>query len=339
METDRNSVAARNYAGTNECHGWVGVRFEHEAGGSPSDIILHINMRDDSNLAQQAAVGILGVNLIHAAFHAGASLQALLDDVYEQLSIDRLEIDLVELSGPAFGEQDHCDTGLALVRNHMARAVLFKPDGMLAPPTEVLRKRPIVVSRILGRDSTPQDRQRLVAGSRMLPEEVSDLERDILAVLEVNLDTGDESDQNAPRERLADLLEQGEWALLSGLPEAYQLTSYMRRYSHAPLRFVLGVSTLVYVMHHRHYGDVPGGALEAIGKLFATNVRIYASEMPRAEVESHLATLGVDPDFLTLESQEMVSAAQLKLKPPFDLLYQYLLDIGWILPLEMPAEQ
>lgn len=75
----------------------------------------------------------------------------------------------------------------------------------------------------------------------------------------------------------------------------------------------------------------------AIGKLLATNVNIYTSDMPRAEIESHLATLDVDPDFLTLDDQEVISAAQLKLKPPFDLLYQYLLDIGWILRLEMPA--
>ena len=35
----------------------------------PSDILLHINMRDSSNVLQQEAIGILGVNLLYAAFY------------------------------------------------------------------------------------------------------------------------------------------------------------------------------------------------------------------------------------------------------------------------------
>jgi hypothetical protein len=58
-----DTVAARNYAGTNEPHGWVGLRFQLQPEGQPNDIVLHINMRDSSNLLQQQAIGILGVNL------------------------------------------------------------------------------------------------------------------------------------------------------------------------------------------------------------------------------------------------------------------------------------
>ncbi|HET9378421.1 MAG TPA: hypothetical protein VFO40_25860 [Chthoniobacterales bacterium] len=59
-----DTVSARNYAGTNESHGWVGLRFQSQPGGPTSEILLHINMRDSSNALQQEAVGILGVNLI-----------------------------------------------------------------------------------------------------------------------------------------------------------------------------------------------------------------------------------------------------------------------------------
>src|SRR5271163_2597286 len=73
-----DTIAARNYAGTNEAHGWVGLRYQPEVGGPPSDVILHINLRDSSNLMQQEAVGILGVNLIYAAFHQTENMESFL---------------------------------------------------------------------------------------------------------------------------------------------------------------------------------------------------------------------------------------------------------------------
>ena len=78
-----DTVSARNFSGTNECHGWMGIRFQNEPGGQGNDILLHLNLRDFSNLLQQEVLGIGGVNLIYAAFHqrtspAGSS-KALVD--------------------------------------------------------------------------------------------------------------------------------------------------------------------------------------------------------------------------------------------------------------------
>src|SRR5215469_12627539 len=64
-----DTISARNYAGTNEPHGWVGLRFQVQPGGQPSEIVLHINMRDPSNPLEQEAIGILGVNLIYAVLN------------------------------------------------------------------------------------------------------------------------------------------------------------------------------------------------------------------------------------------------------------------------------
>src|SRR5271166_3668604 len=64
-----DTVSARNFAGTNEPHGWVGLRFQLQPGGPPNDILLHINMLDPTNALEQEAIGILGVNLIYSAFY------------------------------------------------------------------------------------------------------------------------------------------------------------------------------------------------------------------------------------------------------------------------------
>src|SRR5258708_39800896 len=68
-----DTVSARNFAGTNECHGWVGLRFQQTPSGPASDVILHVNLQDPTNLQQQHAVGSLGVNLIYASGHHLAS--------------------------------------------------------------------------------------------------------------------------------------------------------------------------------------------------------------------------------------------------------------------------
>ena len=56
-----DTVSARNFAGTNDAHGWIGLRFQLQPGGPASNVLLHINMRDASNVLQQQAIGILGL--------------------------------------------------------------------------------------------------------------------------------------------------------------------------------------------------------------------------------------------------------------------------------------
>src|SRR6267142_217089 len=81
-----DTVSARNFAGTNEAHGWIGLRFQLQPGGPPNDVLLHINMRDPSNVLQQQAIGILGVNLIYAAFYEVQTQESFLEGLDKTLS-------------------------------------------------------------------------------------------------------------------------------------------------------------------------------------------------------------------------------------------------------------
>lgn len=65
--TFADTVSARNFHGTNECHAWMGIRFQTEPGADDSCLIIHVRMLDDNNPAQQEALGIVGVNLIYGA--------------------------------------------------------------------------------------------------------------------------------------------------------------------------------------------------------------------------------------------------------------------------------
>ena len=126
-----DTISARNYAGTNEPHGWVGLRFQLQPGGQPNDIVLHINMRDPSNALQQEAIGILGVNLIYAVFYQLQTKESFFENIAQDVE-KRIEIDYVELRGTAFEGWDQRAILAQLVRAGLAEAVCFQTAGHLS---------------------------------------------------------------------------------------------------------------------------------------------------------------------------------------------------------------
>src|SRR5262249_26760914 len=140
-----DTVAARSFRGDNEQHGWVGLRFQAASGSRPSDILLHVALRDRTVEQQRSALGVLGVNLVHAAFREKAEAAPFLRAVFEGLSLDRLEVDVVELAGPAFEGQDSRVWCLEALRLGLTCALLFDGTGRPDQPSTVLRKRSLIV--------------------------------------------------------------------------------------------------------------------------------------------------------------------------------------------------
>ena len=124
-----DTVSARNFAGTNDPHGWVGLRFQLQPAGPPNDVLLHINMRDPSNVLQQEAIGILGVNLIYAAFYELQTEESFLAGLAQDVVKERIEIDYVDLRGPAFEGWDRRSLLAHLVSGGFAEAVFFPSKG------------------------------------------------------------------------------------------------------------------------------------------------------------------------------------------------------------------
>ncbi|PYT70425.1 MAG: hypothetical protein DMG42_19305, partial [Acidobacteria bacterium] len=141
-----DTVSARNYAGTNDPHGWIGLRFQLQPGGPTNDILLHINLRDSSNVLQQEAIGILGVNLIHAAFYQLGTKESFFAGLAQDVPRERIEIDFVDFRGPAFASWDRSTLLAYLVHAGLAEAVFFSSTGAAVPPTEALYKKAVVLA-------------------------------------------------------------------------------------------------------------------------------------------------------------------------------------------------
>jgi len=332
-----DTVSARNYAGTNECHGWLGLRFQTRPGAAPSDVLLHVNLRDATNLQQQQALGILGVNLVHAAFFAlekrGRTLAALQDG----LSLERVELDYVELSGPAFAGADERALGIELVRAGLANAVVLSRQGRLETPGEFLRKSPLVVERHAQRTVAPDAGRRLAPAARQLARELPSRERPPLALFEVSL-LGAEGTRVPPQATLLRLCKtlgaRGFPVLLTRYPRGYQLGEYLRRYTREPLVFTLGVDALLELLRSGAERELAGSAFEALGKLLGEDVRMFVEPRPARELRASLRRAGLDPKGVRFPDTDAVRVGELELAPPLGHLLAYLLGSGCVVPLE-----
>ena len=121
-----NTVAARSYQGSNDCHGWMGVRYQSAPDSPPNQTVMHVRLLDRDAVAQQEALGILGVNLLYAALNQGySSPEAALRSLLDGLTPQRLEVDMVHLSGPSAEGVDHRLLSLQLVQMQLSDAAMF----------------------------------------------------------------------------------------------------------------------------------------------------------------------------------------------------------------------
>jgi hypothetical protein len=330
-----DTVSARNYLGTNDCHGWVGLRFMPEPGVGANDVILHVNLRDPSNLRQQEAVGILGVNLIYAAYHALGSAEEFLASVFEELGLHRVEIDCLELAGPSFQFWDGEEIHAFLVAGGYAEAVVFPTDNQLVPPNELLYKRTVVLAPG-GFDNVGQPQASLIQDTlAQLPEEELEGSKGAtgLFCLSIAGTSAEGKGVHATKEitqRVKTLQKLGLGVMIFRAKELYTMSAYANRYTKSRIHFAIGLTVLVRVFEDR-YKDLPGTLLEGIARLFTQNVRLSVYPMAAEEVQKRVNTAGLT-GWRWKEIDGMVSADNLHPSGPLDSLYQYLLSSELIIP-------
>jgi hypothetical protein len=338
-----DTVSARNFAGTNDPHGWVGLRFQMQPGGPANDVLLHINMRDPSNVLQQEAIGILGVNLIYTAFYELQTEELFLAGLAEDIVKERIEIDYIDLRGPAFESWDRRTLLAHLVSGGFAEAVFFPSTGPTVPPTEALYKKAVVLAPGYfghGDASHSQVHIRLLAAAiQELHKELGDAK---VAPAGFFCVTAAPITQKEPVPEVPDLLRRinallaaGGDVLLFRQSELYNMKTLVGRYTQAPVRFAVGVSLMIQAFEGI-YGNLEGRLLEALARLLAQNVRIYVYPMSSAELREKLKGLSVS-GWEWSETNGMVSATQLRHPPPLGHLYAYLLASNFLVPMQVPA--
>jgi len=327
-----DTVSARNFAGTNECHGWMGLRFQQTPGGPASDVVLHINLQDPTNLQQQEAAGILGVNLIYAAVHHLGSPEEFLAGLFEDLSLERMEIDLADLKGPAFESWDKRKLHASLVTNGYAEAVAFSAEGAMVPPTELLYKKALVLAPGLFEIASDMHGQLIQTTLAQLPGEELEQSKGSLGLFclpgQPMIPGGRTPTAEHQVQHVNDLQKLGFGTLIFRAKELYAMGAYVSRYTKSQVYFSVGLSVMIYAMQDR-YKNLDGALLEGTARLFTQNVRLSVYPMTETALKARLAELGAGQ--WTYEVTDgLVYVDNLHPAEPINFLFRYLLACGFV---------
>jgi hypothetical protein len=278
-----NTMSALNYQKTNEGHGWMGVRFQLEPNGEFNDVVLHVKLLDNDNNLQQQAVGVLGVNLMYACFYYHEIAPVFLLSLMDDLSRDRIQIDMIRFEGPMFSKVDNRLMSLHLVKYGFSDVAVFGPDGKNQQPSEVLYKKHIVVIRGRFRPIINVHLDMLNTGVKQFMQE-SDVDKEnVMVVTELTLQAlkerdaaeSDEIDEKDFLDRVDILCSLGQTVLISNFHEYYKLVAYLSKITKLKLGVVLGYPNLEYIFSEEHYLDLPGGILESFATLFSRKVKLF----------------------------------------------------------------
>ncbi len=309
-----DTVAARSFKQHNESHGWLGVRFQAETRGEPSQIIVHVRMLDEDNVDQQEALGVVGVNLLYGAFYYHQP-EKLIASLQENLAEARIEVDMIKFSGPAFAGVDNRLMSLQLVSQGLTNAVMFTADGESVQPAEVLYKKALLVERGSFRPVTNATNDMLNGARSVLLEQCKYSESDLVVLMEMTLENLLSEGQLNHADFLArvDILGAlGRTVLVSKFGEYYRLAAYLSRYTNKMIGLVMGVPSLMEIFDEKYYLNLEGGILEALGRMFKSGLKLYVYPM----IED--------------ETGRLVTATKIDVAPNLRSLFHYLIDNEFI---------
>ncbi len=277
-----NTVATIDFAKQFKGHGWVGIKYQLEPDEDYNEIIIHIRFKETDARLQQETLGILGVNLIYGAFYKYNDPKKLLRYLYDHLDKDQLEIDTINFSGPRFADVDNRLMSLQLVKNGMTDAVMFNPEGHNILPAAVLYKKNILALRGSFRPVTKVNMDMYKKSLAMFLDENKVDKDNTLVVFEItlsNLRSDGEIDERDFMDRAELLCSLGQTVMISNFQEYYKVVEYFSNYTKARMGLAMGVNNLVDIFDEKYYRHLSGGILEAFGKLFYRDLKVFLYPM------------------------------------------------------------
>lgn len=282
-----NTVATIDFSKRYKGHGWVGIRYQLDPTQKEFDeIILHVRFKQNEARLQQETLGIVGVNLIYGAFYKYNKPRKLLKYLYDHIDRDTLEIDMVNFSGPNFKDVDNRLISLQLIRNDMTDAVMFGPDGNNLLPAAILYKKNILALRGSFRPVTKVNMDMYQKSYDIFIREQTVEEDKSIVIFEITLDNLKASGEINERDFLdrAELLcSLGHTVMISKFQEYYKLVEYFSNYTKAKIGLTMGVNNLIDIFDEKYYRHLSGGILEAFGKLFFKDLKVYLYPMKNPE--------------------------------------------------------
>ena len=316
--TFADTITTSNYSKTIQGHGWIGLRFQNSPKNPPSDFIIHVILHDQDAKLQQETVGIIGTNLIHACFNEN-NPREILKRTYDSLEKEQFEINMVEVTGPAFKNIDNRLLSLTLVKERMTNAVIFTPDGMNKQPSDILYKKNILTMRGSFRPVTKVNIDMLEKGLDKFKATKKVNEKDIQILFEItlsNLKSEGEVDEQDFLDRADILCSLGYTVMISNYKKFYKIIEYLSQFTKLRMGLILGVDNLIDMFEEQYYRNLNGGIMEAFGIIFTRDIKFYLYP------------------FKPNETTELLNSKNLPIHPRTRGLYNYLQSNGRVKDLE-----
>jgi hypothetical protein len=292
------TVSAKSFNRKNECHAWCGVRIQMYPGAEPSNIIVHVRMFDDSAEAQQQALGILGVNLIYASYYYFEDPKQIIDSLTDSLKANRIEIDCIDFQGPYFEDVDNQTKNIHLIRSWKTRAIMFKADGSVAVPADMLYKKNVLTIRGSFKPITKLNVDMIEQGYKAFATLEGVTDKNTVLIAEISLNDLHGKDANMTekdimeRVKLLNLL--GYNVMISDYTRYFSLRAYFRQYTQLQIGIVVGMINIKQIFDEEFYRGLEGGILEGFGKLFPDNTRLFVyPERDEKGILNDLTTVSV----------------------------------------------
>ncbi len=283
-----NTVETLNFKKTNAGHGWLGVRFQLTPEAEPNDLIVHIVLKDPDAIWQQEVLGRVGVNMIYACFNHHLDPEALMCSIIDNLSTDRLDIDMFRLEGPDFKSVDNRLMSLKLVKHGLTHAAMFDDEGEVQQTSSYLYKKNICVLRGQFRPVTNVHTDMIEKGLRQFMKDPGVELKDVNVVVELmlnDLTTDGTIDEQDFMDRVDLLNSLGYKVLISNYNELYELADYFAQFTRGKrLGFITGIDVLSEIFDEKRYSKIRGGIMGSFGHLFGANVKLMVFPMIVNEV-------------------------------------------------------
>lgn len=317
--TYANTVATIDFAKKYKGHGWVGIKFQITPDGEFNEIILHVRFHENDARLQQLTLGTLGVNLIYGAFYKHDNPKNLLRYLYDHIDKDQIEIDTINFSGPQFEGVDNRLMSLQLVKNGMTEAVMFDSRGNNILPAALLYKKNVLALRGSFRPVTKVNMDMYEKALAMFVEANRVNEKKTEPIFEITLSNlraeGDIDEEDfMARARLLGSL--GQTVMISNFKEYYRVVEYFSNFTKERMGLVMGVNNLVDIFDTSYYRHLSGGILEAFGKLFFKDLKVYLYPM-------------LDP-----KTGQITTSDNLKVHPRMKELYKFFKHNGKVIDIE-----
>jgi hypothetical protein len=300
--------------------------------------MIHVRMWDKDNLLQQQALGVVGTNLIYGAFYYRDNPEELIKSLLDNVGPERIEVDMLKMSGPAFGAVDNRLMSLYLVRHKLTNAVMFGAGGEVLQPSEILYKKAVLVERGSFRPVTHVNVDMLNCACAQFMQEPQVKGKDVVVLMEItmnNLLASGELDAQDFLSRVDLLGDIGFTVLISDYSEYYRLTTYFRRYTQEMIGVAMGINNLMEIFNEKYYEALPGGILENFGRLFRNAVKLYIYPMQQLAFDRYLseghpanarATVSGSP----FTANVLITAKNLQVAAHLSNLYAHLMENHYI---------